>query len=320
MKTLKNLLVLLVSITTFIFTSCEKNGAPTPPTRPTAEEFTSVIQNTLNNRIQEFQIEADGNWKSFTSENGTIVAFNTSCLNINQNTVTGPVDVEFIEIFDKGSMLVTNKPTMGIKPNGDKAIMDSGGEIYINLTQNGETVDINCDYQIMVDVNLTGDEDTDMTLWEGEIDQNGNLFWNESTGQIFIEPGTGQYGVFARQFGWNNIDKFINDPRPKTTISVKVPEGYNILNSGVNVSFDGEDTGLAQLDTFDASTAMFSEHYGQIPIGLECHVIFLTIEGNNYKYAIKPVTISANNVITVNESELVSGTEQDLVQLINNLP
>jgi len=319
MKNLKKLL-LIASIFIITLTSCKSNDEPTIPERPSMEEFKALSEDALNSRTQEFQIEADGNWVSFTSAQGTIVAINTSCLIQNQNPVTGTIDVEFIEIFDKGSMLVTNKPTMGVMQNGDKAIMDSGGEIFINLTQNGQIIDTNCNYQIMVDANLTGGEDTDMTLWEGDFNQNGNLFWNESTGQIMMEPGTGQYGVFASQFGWNNIDKFVNDPSPKTTISVKIPEGYTILNSGVNISFDGEDTGLAQLDTFDVATGIFTEHYGQIPIGLQCHIIFLTEENGNYKYAIKPVTIAENDIITVTEDEMEIGTEQQLVQLINDLP
>jgi hypothetical protein len=318
MKSFK--VLVLVAFTIILFVSCIKDNEQVVPSRPSQQEYQALVQNALESRTQEFQIEADGSWKSFTSEQGTVVAINTGCLTLNQSPVSGAVDIKFIEIFDKGSMLVTNKPTMGVTNNGDKSLLISGGEIYIELSQNNSEIEIDCDYQIIVDASLTGGEDTDMTLWEGQFNQDGNLFWEESIGQIMIEPGTGQYGVFARQFGWNNIDKFYNDPRPKTTISVKVPEGYTILNSGVNLSFDGDNLGLAQLDTFDLSTNAFSEHYGQIPIGLECHVIFLTEEDGNYKYTIKPVTIAENEQIVITDDELMVTTEEQLVQLINDLP
>ncbi len=319
MKNFKKIMLTATMIIA-VLTSCTKNEDPIIPERASQQEYMAIIQNALNNKIQEYQIEADGTWKSFTSEKGTTVAINTGCLILNQNPVVGTVDIKFIEIFDKGSMLVTNKPTMGVTTDGNKSLLISGGEFFLELSQNGVEIETNCNYQIIVDANITGGEDLDMILWEGEIEQSGNLIWNESTGQIMIEPGTGQYGVFANQFGWNNIDKFYTDPRPKTTISVKVPEGYSILNSGVNISFDGEDSGLAQLDTFDFSTNMFTEHYGQIPIGLECHIIFLTEENGNYKYVIKSVTITDNDQIIISDDEFLNATEEQLVQLINNLP
>ena len=84
------------------------------------------------------------------------------------------------------------------------------------------------------------------------------------------------------------------------------------------LSYDGEDSGLAALDTFESG--MFSEHYGQIPVGLECHVIFMTEEDGNFRYAIKPVTIAADDVIVFTLAETLITTESGLVSLINGLP
>jgi hypothetical protein len=163
-----------------------------------------------------------------------------------------------------------------------------------------------------------------MILWEGTIDNDGNLTWDEAA-----DPAVGQGGVFAEgnqyyaflgNFGWSNVDRFYNDPRPKTTILVGVPEGYNNTNSSVFLSYDGEDAGLANLDTYNPASGLFSEHYGQIPIGLECHVIFVTEEGNNWKYAIQSVTIAENGVITITDSETSIVTEAQLTAIINGLP
>ena len=60
-------------------------------------------------------------------------------------------------------------------------------------------------------------------------------------------PVTG-YGTFISNFGWTNIDRWYNDPRPKTTLFVDLPEGFDNTNCNVYVSYDGEPTALALLD------------------------------------------------------------------------
>lgn len=74
------------------------------------------------------------------------------------------------------------------------------------------------------------------------------------------------------------------------------------------------------MDTFDDTLQLFSEHYGQIPIGLECHVIFVTEDNGVWRYAIKPVTIVDNGTIVFTLSETTTGTEAALTALINGLP
>jgi len=323
MKTLKTVLA-SVLLTVVIF-SCnpderleENLGTP-----PSAADFQNVKDQALDNYTQNFQFDvSDGN-VTLTSQNGVQININANCLTLNGNAVTGTIDLEYVELFNKGSMLSTNKPSMGELPNGDKALLISGGEFFVEATQNGIPLSTNCSYQLIVPANLTGVADPAMTLWEGEIAEDDTLTWDEvddATGQggVFVE-GTEYYSILEN-FGWNNIDRFYSDTRPKTQIQVQAPVGYNYTNSAVYLSYDGEDSGLAQLDTYDGTLNLFSEHYGQIPIGLECHLIFVTVEDGNWKYAIKPVTIVANDIITFTSSETTIGTEANLTALINALP
>ena len=221
-------------------------------------------------------------------------------------------------------MLITNKPTMGILPNGDKALLISGGEFFIEATQNGVALEATCNIQLEIPSALTGGIDNAMILWNGIIDEDGELAWEEEKrdgangGGVFAEGN--QYYAFLNNFGWSNVDRFYSDPRPKTTILVDVPEGYDNENSSVFLSYDGEESGLANLDTYDATTGLFSEHYGQIPVGLECHVIFVSEENNNWKYAIQAATIVENGVITITDAETAVVTEAQLATLINGLP
>ena len=57
-----------------------------------------------------------------------------------------------------------------------------------------------------------------------------------------------------------------------------VPQGFNETNSAVYVSYDGEDNALALFDVYDTDEDMFTEHYGQMPIGLQLHFIFVSVQ------------------------------------------
>lgn len=327
MKNLKTIFgTLLMTLT--LLTSCETkddgdNDFNNAVDIATAEEFKNIKDIALDNLTQNFSFNADDGNITLTSANGVQININGNCLTLNGNPVTGQVQLEYLELFEKGNMLTTNKPTMGTLPNGDKTLLISGGEFFIEATQNGSALDTTCGLQLIIPASLTGGADPLMSLWEGEIDAEDNLTWDEvedATGQggVFVE-GSEYYGLL-QGFGWSNVDRFYSDPRPKTLIQVQAPIGYNFTNSAVYLSYDGEDSGLAALDTYDGTLNLFSEHYGQIPIGLECHVIFVTEDNGIWRYAIKPVTIVANDIITFTMDDTTTGTEATLTALINGLP
>lgn len=330
-KNLKNILgTLLVTVLMFTNYSCSKtegidNDCDGLCDIASSEGFDAIRDQALEDLVQNFQFNVEDGSVSFTSEKGVDIYLNGTCLTLNGNAVTGQVDIEFVELFDKGSMLVTNKPTMGILPSGDKALLISGGEFFIEATQNGIPLETSCNIQLGIPSALTGGIDNNMILWSGTIDEDGNLAWEEDKrdgangqGGVFAEGN--QYYAFLGDFGWSNVDRFYNDPRPKTTILVDVPEGYNNTNCSVFLSYDGEDSGLANLDTYDSDTGLFSEHYGQIPIGLECHVIFVSEDAGDWKYAVKSVTIVENDVITFTDGETSVVTQAQLTTIINGLP
>ncbi|PIB32918.1 hypothetical protein BFP78_01245 [Gaetbulibacter sp. 5U11] len=327
MKNLKTFFgTLLMTLT--LLTSCETkddgdNDFNNAVDIATAQEFKNIKDIALANLTQNFSFNADDGNITLTSANGVQININGNCLTLNGNPITGQVQLEYVELFEKGNMLTTNKPTMGMLPNGDKTLLISGGEFFIEATQNGSALDTTCGLQLIIPASLTGGADPLMSLWEGEIDAEDNLTWDEvedATGQggVFVE-GSEYYGLL-QGFGWSNVDRFYSDPRPKTIIQVQAPIGYNFTNSAVYLSYDGEDSGLAALDTYDGTLNLFSEHYGQIPIGLECHVIFVTEDNGIWRYAIKPVTIVANDIITFTMDDTTTGTEATLTALINGLP
>jgi len=328
MKNLKNLFrITLMSMVLLYGCSQDEEGNEVVPDEiieaPNPDEFNELRQIANNRLKQEAQFEAEEGIQ-FESEKGVALNIFEGTLKKDGEDVTGTVDLEFMEIFDAGSMLTNNKPTMGIKEDGRKALLISGGEFYVNVTQDGEQLDISNHMQLVVPTDLTGGSDQDMTLWTGRIDDNENLAWEEEgvgpdgAGNMFVEGD--QYVAFLSDFGWTNVDRFFNDSRPKTTLEVIVPNGYHIQNSSVYLYYDGEPNALAQLDTFNEDANSFSEHYGQIPIGLEMHVIFVTEENGEWKYAVQPQTVADGDIYTFEEDDFTVGTESDVFDAIDALP
>ena len=325
MKTnLKNIgLIVLASLA---LTSCSNDDSSTPDYRPSTGQWNSLRNEALNNITQNFILTAENGQTTFTTAKGVQFTINGNCLTKNGNPVTGTVNIEYAEVFDAGTMLVTDKTTMGKLPNGDMTLIKSGGEFYINAKQGGVQLDITCPMQLIIPASLTGGLQSGMSLWDGITDIDGNLDWNQQNpatagqGGVFGEgqgAGAAYYATLG-DFGWTNVDKFYSDPRPKTTILAGAPSGYTFQNSAIYLHYDGEGSSLAKLDTFNGT--YFSEHYGQIPIGLVCHVIFVTEENGQYRYAIKPATITANAIYTFTSAETTLGSEAQMKAAINALP
>jgi hypothetical protein len=317
-KTIGLLFLLLVSFVSCDTSDGDDTGNVILP--PTSAAFKSISEKGVKRNTQNFTITAGDGMVTLTSAKGVKLHINGNCLTKNGNAVTGEVNIEYIELFDKGNMLVTNKPTMGITPDGKKNLLISGGEFFIKATQGGVELQTSCYLSLVVPTALTDGYDNAMTLWTGVIEEDGDLAWRDAKGadgKGGVQGEGNNYYVTFGNFGWTNVDRFYSDPRPKTTILVDVPDGYNNTNSAVYLSYDGEGTNaLAKLDTYTAE-GLFSEHYGQIPVGLACHIIFATEDNGNWRYAIKGVTTTANAVYTFTLAETTVGTEAQLVAAIN---
>ena len=317
----------LLVVTSLTFINCSNDDNQNPePAKPTAQELKTIRDKAMEDVSQTFTLGAGENIKTFTSEKGVEFTLDRSCLNLNGNSVTGAITVEFAEVFDGGTMLTTHKTTMGNLGGGVKGMIISGGEFFLNAKSGSQQLALNCGVNFKIPANLTGGIEPGMLLWTGVIDAEGDIEWNRkdaggANGGGVDAGGQGSnaayYAVFS-QFGWTNVDRFYSDPRPKTTIQATAPAGYDNTNCAIYLHYDGEPNGLANLDTYNAG--VFSEHYGQIPIGLACHIIFATEENGQWRYAIKPATITANTTYNFTMGETVLGTESQLEAAINALP
>ena len=274
---------------------------------PAPEDFEALALYARQDLLQSYTVDVNA-LGYINGEQGTVLSFlgPDSLSHQDGSPVTGNVTVELLEVFDKGTMLVANMPSMGQMPDGWIAQLVSGGEHFVNATQGDEQLVLNTGFILTapVDEEVGGDE---FMINQTDDDPTGN--------------GGLQYWSLSSQFGWSNIDRWYSDPRPKTTIHVDVPEGFDDTNCAVYLSYDNEPTALANFDTYDASTELFSEHYGLIPIGLEVHVILVTEFEGQWSYAIQAETIVDGQLTTFPSAAALIETDMEgLSAVINGLP
>jgi hypothetical protein len=330
MKTkLNSTLLALLACATITFSSCKnETESVSLIANPSAVSFADLRKNALADITLTKAFKAEDGI-TFETDKGTEVRISPNCLRDNNgNVVTGDVNLSFVEMYDRGNMTATNKPLMGKNSVGDLLPLVTGGQFNIEVTKGNQKLRSGCPFFVDIPAALTGGIDQDMKLWRGNIDEDGELTWDEvkrdAAGQgkeagINANTESATYQVWASEFGWTNVDRFYNDSRPKTQIKVTVPAQYNMSNAAVYLSYEGERNVLARLDTYDSVEKFFSEHYGYIPVGLNLHVIFTSESDGSLVYAIKKATIVADGVINFSESDLDITSKSNLVNIINNL-
>lgn len=322
--TFKTLAVLLCA--SFIATSCKNDGIETEIAGPSAAAFKEMRAQSLQDLTQTKTFKAEDG-VVFTSSKGAKVTIHPNCLrDASNNLVSGDVALSFVEIYDRGNMVMTNKPVMGKDASGNLLPLVTGGEYNIQVKQGDKVLKPGCTFSVTVPAANTGGLDMDMKLWKGNINEAGDLVWEEVNpeGQgkeagIGPNTETARYDIWGDSFGWANVDRFYNDARPKTQIKVVVPAEYNKENSGVFLAYEGEPNVLALLDTYDSKDHFFSEHYGFVPVGLNLHIVFVSESNGAVAYAIRKVKIEDKGIITIGKEEIKRETKSNLVNMINNL-
>lgn len=284
--------------------SCKKSE----PTQqlPTAQSLNNLFDANLNSIKQTATFDAATTF-TFTSAQGTQITIDGSCLRKNGNPVTGNVQLEFAEIFDRGQMAMTNKPTIGINASGEEEVLESGGEFLIKVLQDGVELTTTCSYNLETPTSNTNGTQTGMQGFNGTIDANKNITWTVATNyEVFSLVNPDRYASLMQGFGWFNYDRFTTDTRPKTTITALVPTEYANAHR-IMLATKSIPNSLGGL-------------LGKYPVGLECHVIFITEDNGNFRYAIKSITLVNNQQVTFSISETTLATAAQFKAAINALP
>jgi len=358
---MKSTTIFKVAFAALVFAACSSED-----TQSTADEATgnfnrdgkglaSLQAAATKKQTQTFSFDARREQVVITTESGVKININPSLLKRNGQPVSGMVNVEYQEYFDAGTMVTANKTTRAImgpddgtaadaasaQPSADAAPpaddvtlapLVTGGEFFVRMSQEGQTLDDDSQYQLEVPVELTGEPDDQMIVFKGEkeddnqngtTEENEDVRWQKDTEQgggnetpVWVNNNT--YIMNLTGFGWSNIDRFRSEPGPKTTLYVDLPNGYDNTNTNVYLIITNDNT-VAPLDTYYTSTGYFSEHYGQLPIGLQGYIAVVSESGGQWEFGYKPVTITANGIITFASTDIAITPETTIVSTLNSL-
>jgi len=311
-----------------LMTSCadpEENEDP----KPNGEALTALFEDNRNDAMQSFTVDMDGG-AVVTGDQGTKITFPANSVGLNGTPVTGNITVELIEIYGKGAMLLQNMPTSGKKSDGTEEALISAGEFFLNAKQGGNQLEILIPVQIQsrgidpatwepMQVFKAGDDLQDNDVWEevkGPDGDNQNAEGGEGQG---TDGNFVMFSIFdTTSFGWTNLDRWASYTGAKTQIYVDVPAIFDGDNCEVYLSYDGEPTALARMDIYNSTTELFTEHYGQIPVGQDVHIILVAEIAGELHYTIQGTTVVDNHTEVMAAPQPT--TQAALETLINALP
>lgn len=356
-------IAVLLSVLSLASCSSDDNksnpGPVLPPVEikvPTATDFSNFRKDVLEGLKQQITttIGEDGTF-SFISKKGVKVQVIGLASEGYWGEVGDKIECTFIELYDKGSMALANRPTMGVYPTnrdengyfdvdkdeygrlsveGYRAFIITGGEFYFDIKLEGKQV-TNYGINMEVPTKNTRGFNEGMLLWQGNLDAKDDLTFTEipiqtEMGFLDSDEGNENYVLFLNgwselptEIGWSNIDKYADFEGEQTQFFVKVPQGYTYENAAVYLGVKNTE-GLAHLDVFLKHPELgevFTEHYGWVPVGLQGYVFFISVEATTNKvvYAIKDITVSKNQMIELKASDLKTGTKEEVIAILNGL-
>lgn len=323
MKTTKRIFLTLLAVS-LVATACKKDE-PEDPTQPnpnpdpteetpSAQALKDYFSNNKSDEIQYFTVDSE-NQITINGDKGTQLNIGANSFETQSgDPVTGSIDIEFIEIFDKADMIRLNKPTMGLQTNGDLAPLISGGEFKITASQNGSELSLKSGVMYNATVPAPDGVDPNMNVFYGN-GSNDTLVW-EQADSGFINGQGSEYDCYFNQIDWINLDYFMNDPNPQTVVEVELPSGFNGQNSALFISFDGMNS-LSTIYNFTNGVYTSAPHY-TLPTGLDVHFVAVAFIGGDPHVAIVPATIQNNHYETI--PQLNQTTPGQFQTDLNNLP
>lgn len=269
-------------------------------TPPNKERFQKLFDDGEESEVQSAHFQASNPNFVFTSSRGTKITINGTCLRLNGAPVTGTVIMNMIELYENERMAVANKPTMGLKANGEKEALLSGGAFFITVKKDGQTLTTTCPVKIEAPVSNTGGAVSGMQAFNGVITDK-ELTWEPTTSWDVLPPNaqSNNYTMNVPGFGWYNCDKFYNYPEPKTTITANVPSGYGNV-SRVFIITKNVPNSLGSIA-------------GKYPIGLNCYLLFVSESNGKYVFMSKLQTLTANHTVTFDLKDAQVGNRSDYV-------
>ena len=121
--------------------------------------------------IQRFTFMADTGITIEGNEGTLIIVPNNAFIDKNENPINGKVTIELVEALYLDDMVLYNLTTLS-----NKSLLETGGMIHLNATQNNEAVFLKDDKPLYIEI-PTMEVQEEMKVFDGVIDSAGNINW-----------------------------------------------------------------------------------------------------------------------------------------------
>ena len=315
-------LLLILTVSVWMFACRQETCLPDPSLKGGIK---TLMMEWLANRTQSFEVEASSP-RLLIGSQGTRIRFRpNSFRDASGNLVLGKVKIELVEIYDKATMAMLDKPTLGVRGSSFVPLV-SAGSFFIQATQNGNRLVLS----IPATVSSKADQiDSSMSKFNGLVDSVGQVRWQIApdstlTPQLDTATITPLENIsqkwysypFDGSYSWVNCDKFYYLPGAPTSVKALLPTGYSNLNSRVYLSFDGIKSIVSMFPDVAEGFTIGSSY--SLPEGTKVTFVVIAFRDEKIEYAIRSSTLTANHLETI--SDLIPTSEQDLKRALSELP
>ncbi|MGH1334929.1 MAG: hypothetical protein ACRBFS_02300 [Aureispira sp.] len=281
-------------------------------------------------KIQQLTATA-GQYTELTGAQGTKVTIYSNSLLLNGAVVTGSVDIDLIEAYDKGDMLLMGLNTMGRDNFGNYRAMISAGEFFFSASQNGQALDINPNSPIQIATAAfpSADFNNDMIplLLEEDTIVAGDSVWvpidsvvmGNCQDSFMISLGQSNYCFqIGSNSRWTNCDYFANWGTALTGMTVNLPTTHDGVNTKVYISFDGLNL-LTNLRYNSGGVFTLGSNY-RVPVGQAVHLVVVAEQNGVLVHNIQALTVANNQTLTLASTDITGITAANLQTQLSTLP
>lgn len=301
MKTKTTLFAILI---TLVIASCKKDekfssGIVSGNTYSSMSDF----YNTNGVQIQTYSIDANIGGMFVTPKGTKVTVPSNAFVNSLGGIVTGPVTIEFKDIYSKSDMLLSNVPSMTYWG----APLKSAGEFFIKASSGTDALQLDAGKAITIEQPLTdGAIDTAMTTFVGVPDTTGTgVSWapspdatlSYSLSSYIYTMSSFAYPTYAGTWGNSDNGTYFST-FTQTTLTIVADEDPLIYTTDVFLVFSGVNT-LVHV----YNTGMNHFDYSYAPIGQQCTIVAFGVKDGKAYSSFTPVTISTGQTINFSLTE-----------------
>ena len=264
-------------------TACNKGSSVGPGGN--GDGLQRFIEQNRANATQQFVVDA-ASGGTVSAAGGVRVVFPSDAFRTpSGGAVTGPVEVQLLEILDPGDMIMYDVQTVGRDVNQPR-LLRSGGAIHIQAFQNGQPLVLGP--QGMEVLMPTNTIDPDMGVFTANAPTPQGMLWNQENWQLDSVPAEGAmfYGFQADSLQWINCDYFANYPQT-TYVDAVIPSNISSDSVMVWIAFPTEN---AVMRMVPAGPGTFRSIQVS-PVGMPAVVVALQRNGTVYSSAFTSVTV-----------------------------